>query len=297
MGIKDWINKVGAAAGTGKKQATAEMSISDLVNLKRYDEALAKAEARVKRQPRDLHARLKKADVLLKMGRAADAVDEYVAVADAYAADGFFDKAAAVLAKVERLAPPSDKLRARIVRIERSKELEHRRDVVLGSLKASAAGKALGGSSFEIERLWTHLTRGPLIVSLTDEQLQRLFPRFELERLDEGELLARGGERRDELFVIVEGEVAARVPLASGGRTDLRAFSSGDIIGERALLKREPWAVDHVVSKRTTALKLGREGLEAAMVGDSDPRGFLEALRQQGHDDEVAAAAAKIKQG
>ncbi len=45
------------------------------------------------------------------------------------------------------------------------------------------------------------------------------------------------------------------------------------------------------------ALKLTRAGLEQALTGNPDPRGFLETLREQHNDREVATSVRRLRGG
>jgi CRP-like cAMP-binding protein len=95
------------------------------------------------------------------------------------------------------------------------------------------------------------------------------------------------------LLLLVTGVVESVADLR-GRRTLLRTFTSGDVVGEAALLERGEWPADYWATEPVTALRLSREGLEKALVGCSDPRGFLETLREQHNDREVAVAVYRL---
>jgi len=69
------------------------------------------------------------------------------------------------------------------------------------------------------------------------------------------------------------------------------------VIGEGTLLERLPWQADYRTAEPVTALKLTREGLESCLLGNSDPRGFLETLREQHNDRDVAATVGRLRSG
>jgi hypothetical protein len=284
VALKNWFRNL-SSSGKAEKE---NLSVDDLVTLERYDEALPQLQEQLRRRPSQHHTRLKLADLLMKIGQRADAVDEYLRVADGYAADGFWDKAHALVAKVSRLLPDDERLLAKAERLARAKRLDYRRGLVRESLKGS-------DHAFRIEQLWGNIVQAVLLEKLQDDQIKRLFPCLELIRWTENEKLVECGGQRDQLLWIVDGEVAALVPLASGGRTELRTFGVGDVIGDRALLSHEPWPATYAAKSRGGALVLTREGLAAALVGEPDPRGFLDLLRSYGQDDEVVAAVAKLR--
>lgn len=268
-----------------------QYSVSDLIALGRLDDARARLERRLKANPRQHQARLKLADLLMEQGKGADAVDAYLQVADGYASDGFYDKAHALLAKLSRMLPSEGRIVSKMQRLERAQELDHLRGVVIEAV--TNAGK-IKMSSFTIQTLWTDIAKCSLIERLSRRQLTKLFSHLEMEKLAEGDPLVSAGEERNELFIVVQGEVAAQILLATGKRTDLRSFGPGDVVGENALLKRKSWPASYVAKRRTLVFRLDRDGLEALLVGETDPRGLLEALRSQGHDAEVDQTLSRL---
>lgn len=292
MALKDWLGKMGSAASKGASSGgaakSAELTIDDLITLERYDEAVSRLKKRIKSNSKDYRSRIQLADAYLKTEQSAEAINEYLSVADRYAAEGFFDKANALVAKLSRMIPHEDKLIAKMEGLKRSKKLEHRRKIVTDSLR----GKSW---AFEIRQNWSDLVKGPLIEMLTREQLVKIFPLFSFERFKEQQVLVERRENRPELFVLVSGTVAAELVLPAGNTADLRTFNGGDMIGDRALLRQEPWAATYRAKTSTLALVLGREGLAQTLVGEEDPRGLLNILRVQGFDEVIAQAVGKVK--
>jgi CRP-like cAMP-binding protein len=158
------------------------------------------------------------------------------------------------------------------------------------------AGEKTATSALEIQRLWHKLAGSTVVERLPADLLSRLFAAMDLVRLPPSVELARKGSREAFLLLLVTGVVDASVE-AAGRRTALRSFSSGDVLGEAALLERGEWPADYRTNESVTALKLTREGLEKALVGCADPRALLEALREQRHDREVAVAVYKLAGG
>jgi len=117
---------------------------------------------------------------------------------------------------------------------------------------------------------------------------------MKLIRLDSGAIIAEEGSQEPFLLLIIIGVVEA-VAVDGGKEMNLRSFTSGDIIGESALLERGAWPSRYRVGEPVTALKLTREGLEQALVGNSDPRGFLEILRGQHNDRDLAATLRRLR--
>jgi len=275
-----------------QQQEPQEYTIDDLIVLERYEEAEAKLLAKLKAQD-DLHAHLKLAEVYTQLKRYEKAADEFNYVAEEYASDGFYDKGIALLAKAMKLAPLDQTLRFKVEKFQREKSMEQVRALALEGLR-QAGGQRAGTSALELQRLWHNLATSTLVQHLPGEQVKRLFSSMQLVHLDAMGGVAEEGSRESFLLLIVRGVLEAYV-LLEGRETTLRSFTSGDIVGEAALLERSAWPAHYRVAEPAIALRLTREGLEQTLVGNPDPRGFLEALREQHNDRDVAAALRRLR--
>ena len=275
------------------ESAEPTLTIDDMIELGQFEEAEQLLRAKIKANVHDLHSQLKLADLYRRSGRGAKAVDEYVSVADAYAADGFFDKATALLQKVVKLAPGHEKVPLKIEALRMAKRMNHRREVVIEALQSGTrSGRAV--SAFKVQRMWRDLSDCPLIQRLEEDRLRRLFESLELVQIKSGQILAEKGERMDKMFVIAEGMVEAVAVLPNGTETAVRGFGPGQMIGDRALLEHQPWATVYRATNDCFALELDQEGLALALRGDPDPRQFLDALREQRNDQEVVWSMQKL---
>ena len=289
------INKWFGGGGKKKPPEPQELSIDDLIVLERYDEAGERLRARLKDNPNDLHSHLKLADVYTQLRQFDKAVDEYGYVAEEYAQDGFHDKGLALLSRAMKLAPHDASLYAKVEKFQREKDMEHARDLALEGLQR-AGGVEGGTSMLELRRLWHHLTVCSLVQRLPGDQLKRLFANMDLVRFEPGSVLAREGSQEAFLLLIVTGVVDASIQ--DGGRAmTVRSFTSGDILGEAVVLERAAWPATYRVSEALVGLKLRREGLELSLVGNPDPRNYLETLREQHNDRDVAATVRRLRGG
>ncbi len=282
MALKGWFR------GGGSKSEPQEYSVDDLIVLERYDEAAERLRAKLKTNPSDLHSHLKLAEVYTQQKQHEKAVAEYVFVAEEYVQDGFFDKGIALLSRAMKLAPLDEKLRFKVESFQRQKSMEQVREHALEGLRH--AGAQSGTSTLELQRLWHKLAGGNLVQHLPGDQLKRLFSAMEFFRAEADTPLAAQGSQDAFLLLIVTGvaEASVRLDGRDGKATMLRNFTSGDVLGEGVLLERGAWPADYRATEPMIALKLTREGLERSLVGNPDPRGFLEALREQHTDRDVA---------
>lgn len=293
MGIKSWF---GGAKQEQKQKQDQEYTIDDLIVLERYDEACERLKSRIKLNPNDLHLHLKLAEVYAGLKQYDKAVDEFGFVAEEYAQDGFYEKGVALLSKAQKLAPMDQSLRFRIERIQREQRMEHVRAIAIEGLRqAGGGGQQAGTSAVELKRLWHHLATTHVVQHLNGDQLKRLFSAMELTRLEAGSIVAEEAGRDQFLLLIVTGVVEAFYSETPGKEMALRTFTSGDIIGEGPLLERIGWPAGYRVAEPGTALKLTREGLEKTLLGNPDPRQFLEVLREQHNDRDLAATLRRLR--
>lgn len=275
-----------------KKGATDgdEVSVEDLITLERFDEAARRLKARLKTHPKDLHSHLKLAEVYVELKQAAAALDEFVFVADSQADDGFFDKAIAIISKAAKIAPGDDTVPRRLERYRKMKALESRRRLAIEGLLSNQTTQvsSAANAALEMELLWNKIAKSHLVEALSAEHLKKLFSVMAMVKFKAGDRLGEEGQREPKLlYLIVDGTVEAKANV--GGRlTDIRSFTTGDLVGEAAMLEKKSWPADYVVADRCTAFTLDRAGFEATMVGHEDPRAYISVLRQQQNDRDVA---------
>lgn len=288
MPIKSWFR-----GASKKQQEPQEYTIDDLIVLEKYDEASERLRARLSINPNDLHSHLKLAEVYAQLQRFDKAVDEFGYVAEEYAQDGFYDKGIALLSKAMKLAPLDTSLRFKIERLQREKGMEHVRGMALEGLQ-KAGGQKAGTSAVELKKLWHNLATSTLVQHLGGEQLKRLFSSMEYERYDNGTQVVSEGSQDPFLLLIVIGVVEAAIQDGTKMMT-VRSFTSGDILGDAALLERGSWPATYRTVEPVTALRLTRAGLETTLVGNPDPRGFLDILREQHNDRDVASTIRRLR--
>ncbi|HVT59252.1 MAG TPA: cyclic nucleotide-binding domain-containing protein [Thermoanaerobaculia bacterium] len=290
MALKSWFQ------GVRGKTGPHEYTIDDLIVLERYDEAAERLVTKLKDNPQDLHSHLKLAEVYTELRQIARAVIEYSFVADEYAQDGFYDKGIALLSKAIKLAPGDTSLGMKLEDLQNEKSMEHVRSQAIEGLR-QAGGEHDGTSALELQRLWHHLASSALVRNLPGEQLRRLFSAMELVHFQESAVVVEEGSLEQYLLLLVRGVVDAMSGEGRDERDLLRSFTGGDIIGEGALLERTPWPATYHVREAVIALKLNREGLEKCLIGNPDPRVFIEMLREQRNDRAVASTVQSLRGG
>ncbi len=279
--------------GGAREDSAEAATVEDLIVLERYEEAEQRLKARLRENPDDLHSYLKLAEVHTAQRRVDAAVEAYLHVADEYARDGFYEKGIALLARAHKLIPTDDALPVKIAALEQLKALEHKRTAAVeGVRQGGAEGTLTSSRVLALQREWSALVTGSLIADLGADQIRRLFGAFDFLHPEVGDVLAREGEPRPILFLLVGAQAEA-----TAGGTQVRRFGPRDILGEAALFERAAWPVTLTVTDAGLILALNRAGVERALVGNPDPRGLLGALRSRGIDRELEGLVRRLRRG
>ena len=241
MALKNWFR------GNKEPEGEVEFTVDELIVMERFEDARALLNERIRYYPKDRHAHLKLAEVYLALKDADSCQQEYMHVASAYAEDGFYDKARAVLMKLHRLFPADIDVDLKMEALQRAKRLEHTRGKArAGLLSTSSLDNPLSGRmAVEFESIWGELTRTSLVDRISSDDFARVFAAVEILEVAPGGVLVEAGSAYEVLFIIAKGSIEARGIDLRGHHVTLRAFGAGDIIGERSLLSHAPWAAQY----------------------------------------------------
>jgi len=282
----------------GKKDGTGEhqYTIDDLIVLERYADAEQRIQEELRFRGNDLNLHLKLADVYVGLRNIGKAIDEYGFVADKYAADGFHDRAIAVLTKARRLNPMEDTLAIKIEKLETLRKLEHSRTLALEGFAQGLHAREGGGTAvMEFQNVWRQLSKSRILRELSAEQLMLLFDGVTVVYFNPGQTVMERGSRDEVLFIVSAGDVAAIHIDGRGETTELRVFASGNVIGEGSLFEHRPWPATFKAKSKATLLRLTPHGLQVCLTGNPDPRGFLDVLRREQNDREMATVVGRLE--
>ena len=289
MSIKKWLGD------RAKSKEPEPIIVDDLIILEQWDEAEKFLRDKLKKSSGDLQARLKLAEVYERTSRPREAVEEYSWVADRYASEGYFDKSIAMLTKANKMAPMETSLQLKMQRVQRMRKFDQRLTKVMRSLSAldGQKGATATTSYLELRRIWGELAVSDLMDHLDNDQLGRLLQVMELIKVGRDKTIVEKGQHLEELYLITRGKVEVQLLLPNGETTVLRGLEPGDVVGDQSLLERTAWSATLKTTEPVVILKLTRASLENALQGNPDPRGLLDALREQRLDSEIAAAVEK----
>jgi hypothetical protein len=105
------------------------------------------------------------------------------------------------------------------------------------------------------------LRRIKILADLNDAQLSHLSDFMELQRVPQWTPVVRLGEPGDAMYLILEGELRARV-MAGDRETILATFGTGDFFGDIALFDHGPRSADVLANVDSILLKISSVSFE-----------------------------------
>lgn len=112
--------------------------------------------------------------------------------------------------------------------------------------------------------------RDQMFLILTADEVDRLRRFGDLRSFEAGDMLARTGEARHGMTVILSGEVAITQRAHRGGDSLIVRHLAGGFMGELAQLSGRPSLVDATATTEVEALLIAPAGLRALIVAEAD---------------------------
>jgi len=178
---------------------------------------------------------LKMADVLERLGRKDEAIQEYRKVAEGYATEGFIVQAISVNKIILRINPSLKDVNDRLVQLYTEKVRE-----------------AKPISPFP---------RIPLFSELQDQELQSMVPQVSVRTFQKGETICQDGDPGDSLMVISRGEVGIFKQAPKGKEAMIRSLKEGDFFGEFGYFTDHKRHATVRALTEPEVLEISREGL------------------------------------
>ena len=116
---------------------------------------------------------------------------------------------------------------------------------------------------------------------LPDARIAALAEALTVRTVSAGTVLFEEGSPGDALYVLSEGEILIDKRLEAGGTAEIARLHSGDILGEMALIERQPHSARAVADTDAVLLVLGAEDLIRWLRSDAQTAAtfFLEVMR------------------
>jgi ATP-binding cassette subfamily B protein len=133
------------------------------------------------------------------------------------------------------------------------------RGTVYARLWEKQAGFVMADDDDRIAVTLGRLRAIPLLSELADDALNKLIPRFELERLGENRVVVQQGDHGDKFYLIVRGKLEVYRTTEENKRNRVGVLSDGDFFGEIALLRSVPRAANVRTLTPSVLLSLSRK--------------------------------------
>ena len=171
-----------------------------------WNKALESFQKHCAQEPSDLRSRQKVAELLERLGRKVEALQEYRKVAETYAEEGFLLQAISVNKIILRMDPSLTDINNRLAQLYTEKYQE-----------ATPV------------RPFPPI---PLFSELNEQELQSLVSRVHAKTFQKDEIICQEGEAGDSLMVISRGEVAIYKQISERKEMRVRSLKEGDFFGE-----------------------------------------------------------------
>jgi cAMP-dependent protein kinase regulator len=230
-----------------------EEALSSL-SRREWKKALDSFQKHIEREPEDLRSRLKKAELLERLGKKKEAIAEYREIAEAYARDGFLLQAISVNKMILRINPSLKEINERLAQLYVEKTRE-------------------AASSRPLPRI-------PILTDLNKEELQSLLGRVQFRTYPKGAFLCREGEPGDSLMVICRGEVGI-YKHSQGKEVSVRNLGEGACFGEFGFFldRKRHASVKSLVESET--IEITRDELDGIIRRHPRVKEVLEDLFQK----------------
>lgn len=220
-----------------------------------YKKALELFSELHKRHPEDVRVHAKVAELREKIGDTQGAVQDYLAIAHAYAEQGFVVQAIAIDKIILRLDPTQTQVRDRL------KELSSERGDDWALRTISPGDKIQAGEAAPQKKL--SMARTPLLSGLSGKELEDFINSLQLRHVEAGEYIYRLGDHGNHLYLIGMGTVLLKAHDTSGREKVFSRLGDGDFFGEHAFMSRTTHSDAAVADSDCSILMIDRATFDA----------------------------------
>jgi cAMP-dependent protein kinase regulator len=200
-----------------------------------WGKALDHFQKHCSQEPGDLRSRLKMADVLERLGRKEEAVQEYRKAAEGYATEGFLLQAISVNKIILRINPSLKDVNDRLAQLYTEKYQEAKPVHPFPQI--------------------------PLFSELQDQELQSLISQVRVKTFQKGETICQDGDPGDSLMVISRGEVGIFKQARKGKEAFIRSLKEGNFFGEFGFFTDHKRHATVRALTESEVFEISREGL------------------------------------
>jgi cAMP-dependent protein kinase regulator len=187
----------------------------------RYEQELKEVRQKAAREPKNLRLRLRIGDLLEKLGKRAEAIETYRAVAEEYARKGLLIQAIALHKLILRLDPTKSKLQEEIADLYA--QWGRAGEEIPGKVEEKGAPPPPTPEK---------LPPIPLFSDLKKEELSRVMEKIQARWFGKGKAICKEGDPGNSIFIISHGKMAVLRQQPGKGKTKLAELNEGDFFGE-----------------------------------------------------------------
>lgn len=223
----------------------------------KYKQALEAYAELHKAEPSDLRTHVKVAELREKTGDTGGAVKDYIAIANAYAEQGFVVQAIAINKIILRLDSARTEIKEKLKRLSSERGDDWAITTVTPQDKLQAAeisGMDKAKLSFE---------RTPLLSGLAGDELEAFIDSLQLDTFSADTTIYSAGDSGDNLYLIGMGVVRLEAVLGNGQRRPFSRLGEGDFFGEHAFMGRRKHHDAAVAETDVTVLVIDRKTFDA----------------------------------
>jgi cAMP-dependent protein kinase regulator len=202
-------------------------------------------------QPGDVAVRQRAAELAARLGHTSEAIADYEAVVDGYAAQGFLIKAIAICKVMVQLDPTRTAAQEKLAAFYARDRAER------GIPEPKARPAAGGAAAAPLDP--AQLPKTPLFSDLPRDALTAVLASLRLRTIAPGETIVTEGERGDAMYVVVGGKVEVwRRDAGAAGRVPITTLGEGAFFGEMALVSNAARFASVTAVEETQVLELDR---------------------------------------
>src|SRR5258708_1031106 len=295
--------------------------IEALVARKRYAEAieLVKKEMAGAAGSRRQHLRKRLPELLLLDRRTAEAIAQFVALAEDYLESDHVANAIAIVRRLQRLDPiRAAELDARIgARMQAGFERTSSAGLRAAAVRAAAVTPEppvaestedaidIGWSGFSDFAEDIEPASGATGSALLDNQfltaiggnIQEMLAAFRTTMYEPGDIIVTEGERSDAVIIIASGTVKAFVRDADGHSMQVRQMHAGDLFGEIAVIEGTTRTATVIAASTCELLELPRAFVDGVIAASPDAAAVLRSLaatRYNSNEERAARAEESV---
>lgn len=217
-----------------------------------WKKALEALEKYLEQDPEDLRFRLKRAELLERLGRKKEALAEYRHVAEAYAEDGFLLQAISIYKMILRLDPSQKGVSEKLAQLYAEKNRASRTPPPSPPI--------------------------PLFSDLNERELQFILERVPLKTIPKGAYIFREGEPGDSLIILSRGQAEVYQKNPKGEEQGVRTLREGDCFGEFGFFLDRKRHASVRASTECEILEITRDHLEDILERHPRVKKVLEDL-------------------